>query len=222
VATLTTKLLPSGVRSLKAFYSGDATYQSSVSTTLSQAVAAIASRAHVIEIEPQVWTLGNRNLVVCMKMAVTAVEAVAKLGQHSIGRRVTEASLPERFDDIRLPGAVNAAPTVALKTKYAQPAMVSIVSALGGRTASYVVFTLTLAAVGLAGSAGSQFGTSRERAWTHHARACRDRPRDHAAPLGKKLGCINLVRDNKISFAPTKTSRLANRWRFLKRERKCS
>jgi hypothetical protein len=153
-------------------------------------MATIASGTHIVEIQPQVWTRGNRNLVVCVKVTVAAIEAVAKLGQHAIGRRGTKAGLPKYFDNLGLPGTVSTSPSVALEAKHAQPAMVSIVAAVGGRTASYVVFTLSLAAVRLARSAGSQFGTSREWAWTHHARACRNRLRDdHASPLSKKLGC---------------------------------
>jgi hypothetical protein len=42
VATLTTKLLPAGIRSLKALYSGDSIYMSSTSAMLSQTVSALA------------------------------------------------------------------------------------------------------------------------------------------------------------------------------------
>jgi hypothetical protein len=114
----------------------------------------ITSRAHIIECESQIGPLSNRNHVVCVKVTVTAVEAVAKLGQDSVGRRVTKTSLPKHFDNLWLPGAVNASPTVALKAEDPQPKVISIVSALGGRTTSYVVCTLSLAAVGFARSAG--------------------------------------------------------------------
>ena len=90
-----------------------------------RSMAAIASRPQIVEIESQVRPLRNRNLVVCMKVALTAVKAVAKLGQHSIGRRVTEAGLPEHSDNLRLPGAVNASPAVALEAEDPQPAVVS-------------------------------------------------------------------------------------------------
>ena len=116
-------------------------------------MASVASRAHVIEFEPQVQPLGNRNLVICVKVTVTAVEAVAKVGQDSVGRRVTKTSLSEHFDNLRLPVAVYALPTVALEAEDPQPKVISIVSALGSRTTTLVVFTLSLAAVSLAGSA---------------------------------------------------------------------
>ena len=145
-------------------------------------MAPIASRAHVIEFEPQIGPLRNWNLVVCVKVALTAVEAVAKLGQDSVGRRVTKTSLSKHFDNRRLPVAVYALPAIALEAEDSQPAMVSIVSTFGGRTASDVVFTLSLSAMGLTGSAAGQFGTSRERAWAQHARVYRHRLRDHASP----------------------------------------
>jgi len=206
-------------------------------------MARIASRAHIVECEPQVRPLGNRDLVVCVKVTVTAVEAVAKLGQHSIGRRITKTNLSEHFDNLRLPVAVYALPTVALEAEDSQPAVVSIISALGGRTATLVVFTLSLPAVGLAGTANGQFGTSRERAWVQYARVCCRRSRDHASTstnlvvggIGRRvrftlvdragpvasftttLGC-----NVRMSSAPTKTASLANRWRSRKRARKCS
>ena len=117
-------------------------------------MAIIASRAHIIEFESQVWPLSNRNFVVCVKVALTAAKAVAKLGQYSISWRVTETGLSEHFDNLRLPVAVYALPPVSLETKNTQPTMFSIVSALGGRTATLVVFALSLPAVRLARSAG--------------------------------------------------------------------
>ena len=124
-------------------------------------MASVASRPHVVEIEPQVRSLGNRNLVVRMEVALTAVKAVAKLREHSIGRRGAKAGFSEHFDNGRLPRAVDAPPTIALEAKDPQPKVISIVPALGSCTASYVVFTLSLAAVRLARTAGSQFGTAR-------------------------------------------------------------
>jgi len=119
----------------------------------------IASRPHVIEIEPQVRTLGNWNLVVCMEMALASVVAVTNLAQHAIGRRLAKAGLAVQSDDVGFPGAVNALPPIAFEAANSQAAVVSIVSALGRRAASYVVFTLSLLSVQLAWSAACQFGT---------------------------------------------------------------
>ena len=117
-------------------------------------MTAIASRAHIVEFESQVRAFSNRDLVVRVKMALIAVEAVAKLGQHSIRGRGAEAGLSKHFDNLGLTGAVHTLPAIALEAENAQPKVISIVSALGGRAASYVVFTLSLAAVSLARSAG--------------------------------------------------------------------
>ena len=136
-------------------------------------MAAITSCTHIIQFEPQVGAFCNRNLVVCVKMTLTAVEVFAKLGQHAIGRRVTEASLAEYSDHIRLPVAVYASPTVAFEAEDPESAVVPIVSALGGRTALYVVFTLSLPAMLFAGSAGGQLRALRECAWTQYARVYR-------------------------------------------------
>jgi hypothetical protein len=129
-------------------------------------MASVASRAHVIEFEPQVRSLGNRNLVVRVKVAVTAAEAVAKLCQHSIRWRLTEAGLSKHFDDIRLPVAVYALPAVALEAEDPQPAMGSIVSTLGGRTTMLVVFTLPRSAMFFARSAVCEGGAAGRRART--------------------------------------------------------
>jgi len=47
-------------------------------------MACVASRPHVFEITLQVRAFCNRDLVVRVEVALTAVETVAKLGQNSI------------------------------------------------------------------------------------------------------------------------------------------
>jgi hypothetical protein len=56
--------------------------------------------------------------------------AVAQLGQHSICKRIAELEPAEVSDNIRLPTAIHAPPTIALKAENAQPAVVRIVSAV--------------------------------------------------------------------------------------------
>jgi hypothetical protein len=116
-------------------------------------MATVASGPQIVEIEPQVGPLRDRNLVVGVKVALTAVKAFTKCDHHAIRRWAIEAGLPECFDDIRLPGAVNASPTVALEAEHPKSAVIYIVSALGGCATSYVVFTPSFPAVELARSA---------------------------------------------------------------------
>jgi hypothetical protein len=93
-----------------------------------------------------------------------AVVSVAKLGEHSICRWVAETVLAEVSDDVRLPTAIHAPPTITLEAENPQSAMVRIVSAVTAGATTFVMFTLPRAAVLFARTAGSEFGTARNRA----------------------------------------------------------
>ena len=94
-------------------------------------------------------------------MTFAAVVSVAKLGEHSICGRVAETVLAEVSDDGRLPSAIDTAPPIALEAENPQSAMVRLVSAVTAGATPFVMFTLARAAVGLARTAGSEFGTAR-------------------------------------------------------------
>jgi hypothetical protein len=93
-----------------------------------------------------------------------AVVSVAKLGEHSFCRRVAETVPAEVSDDIRLPATIDTTPPIALEAEDPQSAVVRIVTTVGARAAAFVMLALSDAAVGLAGTAGSEFGTARGRA----------------------------------------------------------
>ena len=88
----------------------------------------------------------------------------AKLREHCLRRWVTEFRLAEQSDDIRLPAAITHTPAVTLEAENPQSAMVRIVSALTARATTFVMLLLALAAMGFARTAGSEFGTARDRA----------------------------------------------------------
>lgn len=102
-------------------------------------VASIAPSAQVIEVEAQVRALINGRLMVCVQMPLASCECSAKLVQHLVGRRNTEADLPEPHHDVRLPAAVHASPAVALETQHAKPAMICTVSTMGAISPGVIV-----------------------------------------------------------------------------------
>jgi hypothetical protein len=88
-------------------------------------------------------------------VAVAAVVSVAKLGEHSICGWLAETVLAEVSDDSRLPTAIDTAPPIALEAGNPQSAMVRIVSAVTAGATTFVMFTLSDAAVLFARTAGS-------------------------------------------------------------------
>jgi len=102
-------------------------------------VASIAPSAQVIEVEAQVRALINGHLMVCVQMPLASCECSAKLLQHFVTRRNTEADLAAPLHDVRLPAAVHASPAVALKAQHPQPAMIRTVSTLGAISPGVIV-----------------------------------------------------------------------------------
>jgi hypothetical protein len=131
-------------------------------------VTAVASRLEVVEIEPQVRTLLDRDLVVGMEVPVTASECTPQFIQYMLRWWKPQSDLAEESDDLRLPSAIHAPPAIALEAQNPQPAMAGVVAALDARAAAFVVFPLSGAAVGFAGTAGSECGTARGRARTQY------------------------------------------------------
>jgi hypothetical protein len=68
--------------------------------------------------------------MVGVEVAFAAVMAVAQLGQHSICGRFAEFEPAEVSDNVRLPTAIHASPTIALEAEDSQPSVVCIVSAV--------------------------------------------------------------------------------------------
>jgi hypothetical protein len=80
-------------------------------------MAAIASRAEVAQIEPQVRLLGNRYHVVSVQVALATVVSLAKLSENEVGGRITQIEAPTLSDDDWLPSAIYAAPAVSLEAE---------------------------------------------------------------------------------------------------------
>jgi hypothetical protein len=79
-------------------------------------MAFVASCFQVIEIEPQVRSLLDWNLVVGMKVPVTSSECFAQFFQHLLLGRKPETDLSPDSDWLWLPAAVNALPIIPKET----------------------------------------------------------------------------------------------------------
>jgi hypothetical protein len=110
-------------------------------------VASVASCAKVVEIQPQVRPLNDRDLMVGVQVAVAAIVAEAQFGQHSVRRRITQPEAPTVRDDRWFPPAVDAPPTVPLEAQDPQPAVIGIVATLGRRAPLFVMSSLSNSAV---------------------------------------------------------------------------
>jgi len=65
-----------------------------------------------------------------VKMTFATIVPVAQLVEHSVHGRIAELEPAEVSDNIRLPTAIHALPTIALEAEDPQPAVVCIVSAV--------------------------------------------------------------------------------------------
>ena len=80
-------------------------------------MTAVASRPQVVEIEPQIRPLVDRNLVVGMEVTLTASECTSQFIQHLLRWRRPESNLAEESDYFRLPAAIHAPPGIPLKAQ---------------------------------------------------------------------------------------------------------
>ena len=76
-------------------------------------MASVASRPHVVEVEPQIRPLLNGHLMVGVQVAFAAIVSAAKFGEHPIDGRVAKVEPAEVRDEIRLPATIHTAPAVA-------------------------------------------------------------------------------------------------------------
>ena len=130
-------------------------------------MASVAARPKVVEGEPKVRPLLDRNLMVRVQMRFSLVKSLAKFLKHFLCRRRSQVELPEIRDDVRLPAAIDASPLVPLKAENAQQAMVGIVAALGRSTSPLIMLPLCLPFVlGAIGSRVAKSPASRRVAWT--------------------------------------------------------
>ena len=78
-------------------------------------MASVASRPHVVEVEPQIRPLLNGHLMVGVQVALAAIVSVAKFGEHPSDRRIAKVVEPAVSDDIRLPMTILTTPAIALE-----------------------------------------------------------------------------------------------------------
>src|SRR5262245_36110856 len=78
--------------------------------------------------------------MVCVQMAFAGCERSAKLLQHFVPRRNTEADLPGPAHDMWLPGAVHTSPAIALEAEHAEPAVIGVITPLAARSATCTGF----------------------------------------------------------------------------------
>jgi hypothetical protein len=132
-------------------------------------MACITSRPQVVEIQPQVGTSRNRNLVVSMKVALASSKCPSQRIQDQVSRRSFQAHLAELFHDLRFPATIHTPPAVALEAQNPELAVAGIVPAFNAGAAAFVMVALPCAAVLFAGSTGSECGTARGRAGAEYA-----------------------------------------------------
>jgi hypothetical protein len=107
-------------------------------------VAAVASCPEVIQLQPQVRSHFNRDLMIGMQMLLTLAEPFPQFSQNLLDRRRTQLKPPEVCHYARLPSAINTPPLVADEAENAQPAVVGVIAALGRSTSPLIVLPLFL------------------------------------------------------------------------------
>jgi hypothetical protein len=127
-------------------------------------MTAIASRSNIVEIESQVWSVGDGDLVICMQMALVQRERAPQLFEDLIDGRALESKLSEYSDDIGLPTTIDAPPVVALEAQDPQPAVMRVITTFPSGTAERIMLALPTATVLCARTTRRQFGTARRGA----------------------------------------------------------
>src|SRR5712671_3368437 len=101
-------------------------------------MAAVAPCPEVVEIEPQVGALGNRNLVVCMKVVLASRECAPQGFHDLISRRQFQPGFAEVPHDLRFPLAIYTSPSITLEALNSQTAVAGVVAAFGTGAAAFV------------------------------------------------------------------------------------
>jgi hypothetical protein len=154
-------------------------------------MAAVAAGPKVVEIQPQIRSLPDRNLMVRMQVAFSLAETFPQFCQNLLHGRGTQIELPEIFHYVRLPAAVDTPPFVADEAENPQPPMVGVIAA-GCRSPSPLIvlplrFPFVLRAPGYPVAENS---ASRRVAGTfgqvRHRDSCRRRFENRVAAVGRQ------------------------------------
>jgi hypothetical protein len=113
-------------------------------------VAQVATRRHVVEVQPQVRTALDRDDVFTVKVSLSAVKGLAERIENHIGRRLIKSIRVALGDNLWTPAAVDARPVVALKGEHSKTAMIRVVSAINFGSAAIIVNGLTVPGAGRA------------------------------------------------------------------------
>src|SRR3954453_4419104 len=105
-------------------------------------MATVASRPQIVELEPQVRSITNRDVVVCMKVPLAARKCAAQFFHDLIGRRRLQPGFAEVPHDIRFPFAIYTSPSVTLEAQNPQSAVAGVVAAHRAGAATFVMFAL--------------------------------------------------------------------------------
>lgn len=92
-------------------------------------MALVAARSIVVKIEPGLWPVLYRNLVIAMQMTLTAGPSNPQFLENDFARRLSKTVKPEVAYSVWFPAAINAAPPVSKKGKNAKPVVIGVVTA---------------------------------------------------------------------------------------------
>ena len=126
--------------------------------------------------------------MISVKVPQPAVVSIAQFREHSISRRNAQFEAAAVRNDVRLPAAIHAPPTVPLEAEDPQATVVSVISTLCGSAAANVMHVLPLPAMNLAGAAQRKFRTARHRAGMENAVRWRKCAWDHGIASDKNTG----------------------------------
>lgn len=103
------------------------------------AVTHIAACCVVVEVEPEIRPVLDRNDVLAVKVSFSSVECLAKEPEDLIERRLAQLILLAIDDDLRSPATVHARPIVPLEGQDPHATVVGVIAAFARRSAAVAV-----------------------------------------------------------------------------------
>lgn len=101
-------------------------------------MASVAPGSQVVQLQPQVRSGSNRNLVVGMKMSLATLQPLAQFVQDPFDRRVAQFEATAIRDDVRFPTAIHTSPRISLEAQDPELPMVSAIPTRCRRSALFI------------------------------------------------------------------------------------
>ena len=101
-------------------------------------MASVAPGSQVVQLQPEVWPNGNRNLVVGVEVSLSPLQPLPQFVQDLPNRRVAQLEASAVRHGLRFPPAIHTSPLVSLEAKDPELSVVGVIATRCRRSALFI------------------------------------------------------------------------------------